>query len=145
MSDKMGYNVLHRFLDEGFNRGDMDVLDELIAPDMIEHEELPPGVPPGREGVRHFFRMIRQAFPDIKATIDDELVQGDKVVVRSTWRGTHRGEFFGIPPTGKPVAFEVIDIARVRDGQVVEHWGVTDNLKLMQQLGVVPAPGQAET
>jgi len=145
MSARMGYSVMRRFLDEGINRGNVDVVDEVIAPNIVDHEPLPLGFPEGREGVKHYFRAIRQAFPDLKATIEDEVTQGDKLVVRSTWRGTHRGDYLGIPATGKQVDFEVIDIVRVRDGKVVEHWGVGDNLRLLQQLGVVTVPGQTET
>jgi steroid delta-isomerase-like uncharacterized protein len=145
MAEKMGYTILRRFIEEGLNRGNLDVVDELIAPNFVEHEELPPGSPEGREGVRHYLRTMRQAFPDLHGTVGDEVVQGDKVVVRSTWQGTHAGHFLGIPPTGKRVSFDVIDIVRLQDGKVVEHWGLTDGLGLLQQLGVVAVPGQTET
>jgi predicted ester cyclase len=76
----------------------------------------------------------------LHAVIHDQLSDGDKVVTRKTFQGTHRGELMGIPPTGNPVAFDVIDIVRVRDGQLVEHWNVIDTLGLMQQVGAVPTP-----
>ncbi len=72
------------------------------------------------------------------------IAEGDKVVVRGTWSGTHKGEFMGIAPTGKSVSFGVIDIVRIAGGKVVEHWGQMDNLRMMQQLGVIPAPGEGE-
>jgi predicted ester cyclase len=85
--------------------------------------------------------MLRSAFPDFHATIDDIIAEGDKVVLRQTWTGTHKGEFMGIPPTGKRVSFGVIDIIRVDGDKCVEHWGQMDNAGLMQQLGAVPTRG----
>ncbi len=134
--------LFRRFMEEVANQGNIDAVDELVAPDAVEHEELPPGTPPGREGVKHFFALLRNAFPDLRVTIDDQIAEGDKVVSRVTLSGTHKGEFVGIPPTGKTVTFGAIDIIRVAGGKLVEHWGVTDNLGLLQQLGVVPPPGQ---
>ena len=97
--------IFRRMVEEIFNRGNMSLVDEFLAPDFIEREELPPGIPPGREGVKQMTIMFRSAFPDFKATIDDMIAEGDKVVVRMTWSGTHKGEFMGIPPTGKSVSF----------------------------------------
>jgi predicted ester cyclase len=84
--------------------------------------------------------MLRNAFPDFKATIDDIVAESDKVVIRMTWSGTHKGEFMGIPATGKRVSFGVIDIMRIAGGKLVEHWGQTDTMGMMQQLGAIPAP-----
>jgi predicted ester cyclase len=81
------------------------------------------------------------AFPDMRAEIHDQVAEGDKVVTRKTFYGTQQGEFMGIPPTGKKVAFDVIDIFRIADGRILEHWFAGDMLGLMQQLGAVPAPG----
>jgi predicted ester cyclase len=86
--------------------------------------------------------MFRGAFPDFKVTIDDLIAEGDKVVIRATWNGTQKGEFMGIPPTGKRVSFGVIDIIRMAGGKAVEHWGQMDSMGMMQQLGVAPAPGE---
>jgi steroid delta-isomerase-like uncharacterized protein len=121
-----------------FNQGDVSRADEFLAPDFVEHEELPPGVPGGREGVKQLTAMFRAAFPDFKATIDDIVAEGDKVVIRMTWSGTHKGEFMGIPATGRRVSFGVIDIIRVAGAKGVEHWGQMDSAGLMQQLGAVP-------
>jgi predicted ester cyclase len=88
--------------------------------------------------------MLRGVFPDFKATIDDMIAEGDKGVIRQTWSGTQRGEFMGIPPTGKRVSFGVIDIIRIAGGKVVEHWGQMDTMSMMQQLGAIPAPGQGD-
>ncbi len=142
MSSEANKAVVRRLFDEVVNRGNLSAADELFTDDFVSHEELPPEVPPGREGVKQLFSMLRSAFPDLHAAIKDELVEGDKVVVRSTFSGTHQGEFMGIPATGRRMQYAVIDILRIRDGKVAEHWGVSDTLSLMQQLGVVPpTPG----
>jgi steroid delta-isomerase-like uncharacterized protein len=127
-----------------FNQGDVGGGDEFLSPDFIENEELPPGVPAGREGVKLLTGMLHTAFPDFEATIEDLIAEDDRVVIRMTWTGTHEGEFMGIPPTGNRVSFGVFDIVRIADGMIVEHWGLMDNMALMQQLGVMPAPGEGE-
>jgi len=133
--------AIRRLVDEVFNGRNVGAIDEMLAPDFVEHEELPPGLPQGREGVKALTTMLHTAFPDFKATIDDLVAEGDKVTVRMTWRGTHHGDFMGIPPTGRPVAFGVIDILRMHDGRLAEHWGIMDQMALMQQLGVAGGPG----
>jgi steroid delta-isomerase-like uncharacterized protein len=131
--------LVRQMVEEIFSRGNMSLVDKFLAPDFVEREELPPGIPPGREGVKQLTTMFRSAFPDFKATIDDIIAEGDKVVIRQTWSGTHKGEFMGIPPTGKS---GVIDIIRIAGGKFVEHWGQMDSMGMMQQLGVTPAPGE---
>lgn len=91
--------------------------------------------------MRQLFSVLHTAFPDLRGEIEDIVAQDDKVVFRMTWRGTQTGDFLGIPATGKPVSFEVFDMARVAGGKIAEHWGLPNNLKLLQQLGAVPAPG----
>jgi predicted ester cyclase len=86
---------------------------------------------------------LRSAFPDFKATIEDIVAEGDKVVVRQTFSGTHKGEFMGVPPTGKSISIGVIDIIRVDGGKFVEHWGQMDTTGMIQQLGAIPGPGQS--
>jgi steroid delta-isomerase-like uncharacterized protein len=140
MAAEQNKALIARFVEEIFNKGNIDIVGEIFAPDFIEHEQLPPGLPNGREGVKMMTTMLRSAFPDFKATIDDVLAEGDKVVIRMTWSGTHKGEFMGIPATGKRVSFGVIDIIRIANGKVVEHWGQMDSMSLMQQLGAIPAP-----
>ena len=147
MSTEQNKALVRRLMEEVFNRGNTSLVDELFAPDFVEHEELPPGIPPGREAVKQLPTIFRRAFPDFKITIDEVIAESDKVVVRSTWStwsGTHKGEFMGIPPTGKSVSFGVIDIIRIAGGKFVEHWGQMDNMGMMQQLGVIPAPGEGE-
>ena len=139
MSVEQDKALVRQFIDEIFNRGNMSMVDELFAADFVEHEELPPGIPRDREGVIQLTSMLRSAFPDFTATIDDIIAEGDKVVIRQTWSGTQKGEFMGIPPTGKSVSIGVIDIIRMADGKVTEHWGQMDSMGMMQQLGVIPA------
>lgn len=143
MSTEQNKALFRRFMDEVFNRGNIGLVDELVVADFAEHEELPPGMPPGREGLKALVAAFRKAFPDFNVTLDDVLAEGDKVVVRSTWSGTQQGEFMGIAPTGKRVSFEVIDIVRIAGGKVQEHWGQMDNMLLMQQLGLAPVPEAA--
>ena len=117
--------------------GDADRADDLIAEDLIEHEELP-GVPPGREGFKEFVRMWHAAFPDTRFTEEVVVAEGDLVAYRGTMTATHKGEFMGIPATGREVRVAVMDIGRWRDGKGVEHWGTTDMLSLLQQIGAIP-------
>jgi steroid delta-isomerase-like uncharacterized protein len=135
MSTEQNKALLSRLIKEVFNRGNISLVDELLAPGFVDHEELPPGIPPGREAVKQLSTMFRSVFPDFKATIDDMIAEGDKVVARQTWSGTHKGEFMGVPPTGKRVSFGVIDIVRIAGGKVVEHWGQMDSMGMMKQLG----------
>jgi steroid delta-isomerase-like uncharacterized protein len=139
MSTSANKALFNRFLDDIANQGRLDTVDELVAPDFVEHEELPPGVPGGREGVKYYFAEWRRGFPDGHVSTVLQLAEDDLVVTYSVWRGTHTGEFLGMPPSGRPVEFKVIDIVRVADGQLVEHWAVSDNLTLMTQIGAIPA------
>ena len=141
MSTEENKALLQRFYDEVFNQGNLEVADELIAADAVEHEAFPGLEGNGPEVAKQFVAIIRSAFPDIRVHTQDMIAEADKVVARITLTGTHRGEFLGIPPTGKQIEVGTMDIVRVADGKMVEHWGVTDNLTMMQQLGVVPIPG----
>jgi steroid delta-isomerase-like uncharacterized protein len=125
-------------VEEVFNQGNLDFLDEILSEDFVEHEELPPGIPPGREAPRALFGMLLDAFPDFHATIQHLLAEDDKVVLHMTWTGTHEGDFMGIPPTGKRMSINVIDIIGMANGQGVEHWGVMDQMSMMVQLGLIP-------
>jgi len=113
------------------------VIDKVVSPDMIEHEHAPPGIPAGREGLKKIFPLFYQAFPDLSVKVEDVVAQGDRVVGRIAISGTQTGPYAGIPPTGKKVSYEVIDIMRIKDGKIVEHWGVGDNLGLLTQLGAI--------
>jgi steroid delta-isomerase-like uncharacterized protein len=138
MATDQNKSLARQLIEEVFNRGNMHLIEELIAPDFVEREELPPGVPRNREGVALLTTMLRSAFPDFKATIDDVVAEGDKVVIRLTWNGTQRGEFMGVPPSGNSMSIGVIDIFRIDGGKIVEHWGQMDGMGLMQQLGAIP-------
>jgi steroid delta-isomerase-like uncharacterized protein len=143
MSTEENKAIVRRFVDEVQSKGDIDAIDELCSPEFINHSA-PPGVPSNCEGVKQVTAMFRQAFPDSYFTVEDMLAEGDKVATRKTFHGTHQGEFMGIPPTGQRVSIGLIDIVRIVDGQVVEHWSMGDNLGMMQQLGVIPTPEQSE-
>ena len=136
--------ILQRVYDI-INSGDLSRAEEVVATDAVEHEEVP-GLPPGTQGIdvfRHFVTTFRAAFPDLRITAEDVIAEGDKVAARFTMRGTHRGEFMGIAPTGKSISVTGIDLIRFAGGKAVEHWGQTDDLALLQQLGAISAPGQA--
>jgi steroid delta-isomerase-like uncharacterized protein len=123
---------------DSVNAGDFDRFGELMADDFIEHEETP-GLAPTKEGVLEFFRMYRVAFPDMRMDVEEVLISGDKTVVRARVTGTHKGEFMGMPATGRGIDVQLIDIMRFgNDGLAHEHWGVIDALAMMQQLGAVP-------
>ena len=124
---------------ERINAGDIAGFGELVADDFIEHEGMP-GLPLTKEGTLEFFRILLAAFPDIRMDVEDLIASDDKTVARIKTTGTHKGEFMGVPPTDAHVEIQLIDIMRFDDaGLVCEHWGVSDMLSLMQQLGVVPA------
>jgi predicted ester cyclase len=131
--------IVRRFYAEVVGRKNFDLIDELLAPDFVEHQEFP-GLAPTREGVKQFFQLWTQAFPDTKVDNELILVDGDLVAVYGTWTATHQGEFMGIQATGKQISLPNADFVRFRDGIGVEHWGVLDGGLLMQQLGVVPEP-----
>ncbi|MFN8011689.1 MAG: ester cyclase [Holophagaceae bacterium] len=130
---------VRRLVQEGQERGDPAVVDELLAPDFVDHRPLP-GLSPDRAGVKALFAGLHAAFPDLRVTIEDQVVEPDGVATRKTFRGTHLGPFLGVPATGRAVVFEVIDILRFREGRISDHWVVVDRLDLLGQLGVLP-PG----
>ena len=132
--------IIRRFIEEVQNQRNWDVYDELNDPSFVNHSS-PPGVPSDREGGKMFLCGFLNAFPDASGfTVEDMLAEDDQVVTKKTFRGTHTNEFFGIPATGKPVTLTFVDIMRVRDGRITEHWLCMDQLSFMQQLGVIPTP-----
>ena len=130
--------VVRRFVDEYQTGADERAFDELMHPQFVDHER-PPGIAPGPEGVRQQFDGFRAAFPDLRAVILDQVAEGDKVTTRKVLRGTHRGPFMGIEPTGREVEIRVIDIVRVADGRIAEHWACVDRLGVLAQLDALPA------
>ena len=115
-----------------------------MAPDYVAHVPAAPGPLEGLEAWRQFSGPFAEAFPDLRLTVQDIVAEGDTVAARVDFHGTHRGEFQGIPPTDKQVAFTSIEINRVVGGKVEEHWVELDLLGLMQQLGAIPEPGHSE-
>ena len=140
MSAEDNKALVRRFVDEVQSGGNIDLIDEVCSPGFVNHSA-PPGIPADREGLKILTAMFRVAFPDSHFTVEDMVAEGDKVVTRKRFHGTHEGEFMGIPPSGRAVSMGLIDIVRVSDGRVVEHWAMGDSLGLMQQLGVMPQPG----
>lgn len=129
--------LLRRFYGEVSN-GNLDVIDEVLADDFVDHEEVP-GLEPTKEGVKQFFAMFRSAFPDMRMEPHEILADGDLLSARGTMTGTQQGEFMGMPATGKRIETDVFDVLRFRDGQLTEHWGLMDVMKMMKQLGATPA------
>ena len=136
--------AMRRIVLEGFGEGKLEVFDELFAPGFVEHQVVT-GLPPGVEGLKARVRGLRAVMPDLTYTIADMAADGDKVWSYFTVRGTHMGEFFGVPSTGKVVTIDVMDLTRFKDGKVVEHWGVPDRFGMLEQLGLLPPPRQAAT
>jgi steroid delta-isomerase-like uncharacterized protein len=131
--------LVRRLNEEFHNRGRIhELIQERFAPDFVNHSA-PPGLPPTREGNEMFSTAFRQAFPDYQVTIHEVIVEGDKVVTRKTFSGTHRAEWMGVPASGRKISFGGIDIVRIAGGKVVEHWGEFDMLTLLQQIGALPA------
>jgi steroid delta-isomerase-like uncharacterized protein len=130
--------VVRRFIEEVQNRKNMDLFDELNAPDFV-NLSAPPGMPTDREGGKMFLGGFLNAFPDSQITIDDMIAEGDRVVTKKTFTGTHTGEFGGIPATGNSVTLQYVDILRLRDGKIIEHWLCMDQLTFLQQLGAIPS------
>jgi steroid delta-isomerase-like uncharacterized protein len=130
--------VMKKFYSEVANKGNIDLVDELCAENFVENEILPGEVKPNREGVIQFFKMFRKAFPDVSYKVDFMFAKDDKVVTHLTISGTQKGEFMGIPASGKKMNMKAIEIVRFVDGKAVEHWGVTDSMAMMQQLGALP-------
>jgi predicted ester cyclase len=134
---ELNKSVIRRFVEEVQNKKNWDVYDELNDPEFVNHSA-PPGIPSDREGGKIYLGAFLNAFPDCRFTVDDMIAEGDQVVTKKTFTGTHQAEFAGIPPTGKRVTLQFVDIMRVRDGRIVEHWLSMDQLSFMQQLGVIP-------
>ena len=128
--------VIRRFVEEVQNQKNWAAFDELNADDFV-NLSAPPGVPSDKAGGRMFLGAFIDAFPDSCVTIEDMIAEGDRVVTKKTFHGTHSGELNGIPPTGNRVSIQYVDIMRVRDGRIVEHWLSMDQLSFMQQLGVL--------
>ena len=133
--------VVRRWI-AGLNAGDLDVADEIYAPDFVMHDPGNPDRLLGPEGTKQGFAAFLAAFPDLHVTIDDIIAEGDKVVWRVSLTGTHNGEFLGIAPTGKQITNKGITIVRMVDGKFVEGWQNGDDLGMLQQIGAIPPLGE---
>lgn len=131
--------LVRRIFEEVWHKGNVKALDEVVAPDLIVHTA-PPGMPPTLEGVKQITVAILNAFSDRRSNLEELIAEGDKVVERWSFSGTHTGDFMGLPPTHKQVTFGGISIIRIIEGKIVEEWDQVDALGMMQQLGLVPSP-----
>jgi predicted ester cyclase len=135
---KSNEQLFRIFIEEGFSKGDDSVFDRYASPDFVEHQH---GFnPPNAEGVKKSIHALHYAFPDFSLTIEDIIMNADRVWGRMTGRGTQKRQFGPMPPTGRKFEITVIDIMRFSEGMLVEHWGVPDRLSLMEQLGMKPPP-----
>jgi steroid delta-isomerase-like uncharacterized protein len=125
--------VVRRNTNEVQGGGNFELFDELFADDFVDHTPQP-GRTPDKAGARDLYKVLRAAFPDFHADIHWQLADGERVTTYKTYHGTHKGEFFGIAPTGRKIQFETVDVMAVRDGKITEHWGVANLFSLMQQL-----------
>jgi steroid delta-isomerase-like uncharacterized protein len=141
MSTEENKTLVNQFLDAQ-HQGDLALVEKLMAPGFRLYLPNSPQ-PMDREGTKHFFAMFHAAFSDESYTLEDQMAEGDLVATRVTVRGTHQGEFMGIPPTNRQVTISGIGIHRITGGRITAHWPVPDLLGMMQQLGVIPAPGQS--
>jgi steroid delta-isomerase-like uncharacterized protein len=126
-------DILRRFYAEFWNAGNADAIDALVADDFVDHQAVP-GMPTGKAGFADLIRLWHTGFPDMSETVEDLIAEGDRVVGRFTFRGTHTGEFMGIPPTGRKVSMTGIDIVRIRDGQIAEFWYAEQLHDMLRQL-----------
>jgi steroid delta-isomerase-like uncharacterized protein len=135
--------VIQRLFDEVFNHGNLEVVDEIVAENVLGHDATSPEPKHGCESVKQVVTLFQTAFPDARYLLFDLIGEDDRVVARWGLRGMRRGTFMGVPPTEKPVSVNGIIIYRLQDQKIVEYWGNFDTLGLMQQLGIVPAFEQA--
>lgn len=140
MSGSGNVERFRRLIDEGFTGGNLDVVDELISPECVEHQR---GNRSGVDGAKEVIRTLHRWMSDFSLTIEDVAVAGDIVWARNRARGVNTGSVMGNPPSGRLVEIDVIDIVRFEDGRVVEHWGIADQLGMMLQLGLMPARERA--
>lgn len=141
-SNQENKSIVSTFVEEAQSLGHFSAIEQYVAASFIDHSA-PNGLPSDREGVKMQFAMLRTAFPDMKAIIHDQIADDNKVVTRKSLRGTHLGSFLGVAATGRQVSLEVIDIVRLENGKIVEHWNAVDLLGMLTQLGVMPLAANA--
>lgn len=142
MSTEENKEIVRRFFEEGPSKGNLKIADELLSPDFSIHVPLPAS--PGIEGINEVITACRAAFEHLNVTIEDMVAEGNNVAARFTARGIHKGNFMGLPATGKPITMTGIEIFRIKDGKIAELWGEANLLGLMQQLGITPVPGNQD-
>jgi len=140
MSTEQNKAIARRIPLEAFEQGRLAVIDEIVVPDVKEHGDPPPGMPAGREGLKAVVSEMRKGFPDLKFSVDLQVAEGDFVAGYSTVSGTHKGEAFGMPATGKHAEWAETHIVKIVNGKITEHWGVIDQLGMLRQLGLAPTP-----
>lgn len=134
--------ISRRLLEEAFTQGRLEIVDEIVAAGYVAHDPASPEPVRGPDGLKAFITVYREAFPDLRATVEEQIAEGDKVLTRWSARGTHEGELLGIPPTGKQSTVTGMTLDRFEGGKIVESWDNWDTLGMLQQLGVVPAMAQ---
>jgi steroid delta-isomerase-like uncharacterized protein len=139
MSVEQNKSIVRRWIEEGWNKGNLKVVDQLYAPNFVQHEP-PPASVNSSEALKQYVGSYLTAFPDLHFTIDDLVAEGDKVVWRFSAKGTHKASFMGIPPTGKVSSITGMVLFRLENSRIVEAWVNIDALGLLQQLGVIPMP-----
>lgn len=132
-------DVMRRYYEEAWNERDLAVLDSVLSDDYVNHSPFVPELPVGPEGVPMVMHALWQAFPDLTFTIEDQFGEGERVVTRTVLRGTHQGDFMGVPATDRSIEVGMITIERVAGGRIVEHWRISDELAMLRQLGLLPA------
>lgn len=136
--------LARRWFEDLFNTGDLDVADEISAPDHVVHDPTVGDQPRGPEGDKQVVSLYRGAFPDANITVEDQVAESDEVVTRWTGRGTHEGELMGVPPSGNRVELSGMTLNRISGGKIAETWTNYDALGMMRQIGAIPEPGQEE-
>ena len=139
MSESENVALLERYYEEVVNQGKLDVVDEVIAPDYVSHHNDPAHLPPGPSGVKAFVSITRAGFPDLRLTVDQVFADGDQAGSMWTMEGTHTGEWFGTPATGKHAKWSGIVVTRFEGGKIAEDWYNFDQVSLLQQLGIIPS------
>jgi len=137
-----GKTIQRRMIEEVYNKGRLDLIDDLIAPEYLGHDPALPRDIVGPPGEKELVAGYRAAFPDLRITIDEQIAENDRVVARWTARGTHTGDLWGIAGTGKDITVTGTSVDRISGGRIIESWSNWDTLGLMQQLGVVPVMAQ---
>lgn len=138
MSPEQNKAIVRRVVEQAQARGNLEVIDELFSPDFVDHSAWP-GIPATRAGVKQIFAMFHAALADLQVIVHDQIAEADRVATRKTLRGRHQAELLGVAPTGSMISIEVIDILRLKDGLVTDHWNLVDQHGLLLQLGLVPA------